>query len=96
MRITGGSIFSSRRLSSRVGVIAAFAATLILAACCVAFAAEHSRPEYSRSAFRHWVDADRDCRNTRHETLLAWNESDAPSFTNERECLVSAGLWSDP
>ena len=58
-------------------------------------AAEYSQPEYSRSAFRHWIDTDRDCQNTRHETLIAWSRGPV-SFTNGRECSVSTGSWDDP
>jgi hypothetical protein len=51
-------------------------------------------PEYDRGAWPHWIDADGDCQNTRHELLLA--ESLEPvSFKERRPCKVARGLWRD-
>ena len=44
-------------------------------------------PAYERKAWRHWVDEDRDCQNTRHEVLI--EESLAPvTFKTDKGCRV--------
>ncbi|MGV9703889.1 HNH endonuclease family protein [Streptomyces sp. NPDC003483] len=53
-------------------------------------AAAESRDGYQRTAFKHWVDADRDTCNTRAEVLIA--ESRIPA-TVEVGCKVTAGEW---
>ena len=51
--------------------------------------------EYNRSDWKHWIDIDRDCQNTRHELLLA-QSLDPVIFKNERECIVLTGRWHGP
>ncbi|MER6149357.1 HNH endonuclease family protein [Streptomyces hirsutus] len=53
-------------------------------------AAAESRDGYTRSAFRHWVDADRDSCNTRMEVLIAESLVEP---TVEAGCRVTAGEW---
>ena len=52
-------------------------------------------PFYDRDDWRHWVDEDKDCQNTRHEALI--EESLAKvSFKTDRKCQVATGEWPDP
>ena len=50
-------------------------------------------PPYTRKSWRHWIDEDSDCQNTRHEVLL--EESAEPvQFTNSKECSILTGSWN--
>ena len=52
-------------------------------------------PDYTRSDWRHWVDANRDCQDARQEVLIA--ESTEPVvFKSEDQCRVESGLWIAP
>ena len=54
--------------------------------------------KYDRDDWRHWVDADRDCQNTRAEVLItesAGPVSFAPNADGE-ECRVTGGQWRGP
>jgi hypothetical protein len=51
-------------------------------------------PTYRRADWPHWVDADRDCQDTRQEVLIA--QSLVPVTLDRRGCRVVAGLWRDP
>ncbi|MGA4867174.1 HNH endonuclease family protein [Streptomyces lavendulocolor] len=52
--------------------------------------AAESRDGYTRSSFKHWVDADRDGCNTRAEVLIA--EAIEPPTVGPR-CALSGGVW---
>ena len=50
---------------------------------------------YNRKDWPHWIDADRDCQDTRAEVLL--RDSQAPvKFKRNKGGSVSHGLWIDP
>ena len=51
--------------------------------------------DYDRDDWRHWVDADRDCQNTRAEALIT--ESLSPlRFATDEQCRVTRGRWRGP
>lgn len=53
-------------------------------------APETREPRYSRDAFEHWIDADRDGCNTRYEVLI--RESLTPVAVTGR-CWLEGGSW---
>ena len=49
-------------------------------------------PAYDRKQWKHWLDDDRDCQNTRHEVLIEESVGDV-TFKDDRRCKVAGGEW---
>ena len=56
--------------------------------------ASAKRKKYRRSEFRHWIDTDKDCQNTRAEILISRSLIDV-TFKNKKKCSVVSGKWKD-
>ena len=50
---------------------------------------------YHRDYFGDWIDADRDCRDTRQEVLITESKV-SPSYATSGHCKVSRGRWVSP
>lgn len=56
---------------------------------------EYAGIPYVRRDYGGWIDADRDCQDTRQEVLIA--ESTVPvTFKTDRGCKVALGRWEAP
>ena len=49
--------------------------------------------KYNRKHWKHWIDADRDCQNTRQELLIS--RSLIPVSFDRKRCVVMRGQWND-
>lgn len=50
-------------------------------------------PDYERNDWRHWVDDDSDCQNTRHEVLIEESSINV-TFKTDSNCQVASGQWT--
>jgi hypothetical protein len=65
---------------------------LLFGAACVSQIREPV-PAYERKQWRHWIDSDRDCLDTRAEILK--ERSKIPVTMNKKGCAVMSGVWDD-
>ncbi|TAM48246.1 MAG: HNH endonuclease [Gammaproteobacteria bacterium] len=50
---------------------------------------------YKRTFYKHWIDEDGDCQDTRQEVLI--RDADAKvAYQDEDHCKVEASAWKDP
>ena len=49
---------------------------------------------YDRNLYKHWIDADADCQDTRQEVLIKYS-LEPPELTQDG-CRVRSGLWICP
>lgn len=49
--------------------------------------------KYDRHEWKHWIDVDKDCQNTRQEILIT--RSEISVGLNKRGCSVKTGQWKD-
>jgi hypothetical protein len=50
---------------------------------------------YKREEFKHWIDSDGDCQNTRDEILIR-DSLMTPKFKTKKMCKVISGKWKEP
>jgi len=69
---------------------------LLIVVIVVILAQRGSQPghKYNREDYKHWIDADGDCQNTRQEVLIS--ESLEKVKLDESGCKVVSGKWHDP
>jgi len=76
-----------------VALMAALACATTLDPAIAEAPIEEPMIDYDRKLWKHWIDADGDCQDTRQEVLI--RESTVPvTYTDEKECRVATGSWT--
>ena len=55
-------------------------------------ASESGSSTYERTYFKHWIDTNGDCQDTRVEVLISESKV-TPSYSSSRHCTVTRGKW---
>ncbi|GAA3758531.1 hypothetical protein GCM10022240_09060 [Microbacterium kribbense] len=55
-----------------------------------------SNSGYNRDYFKHWIDANHDCQDTRAEVLIAKSRTRVTFSTSSNGCVVKTGNWLSP
>ena len=74
-----------------IPTIAPSASTIILR---ISVAPDNTQTPYDRSEWKHWIDSDDDCQDTRHEVLIS-EATVAIEFKDREQCEVATGSWTD-
>ncbi len=74
-----------------IPTIAPNASTIILR---ISVAPDNTQTPYDRSEWKHWIDSDDDCQDTRHEVLIS-EATVAIEFKGREQCEVATGRWTD-
>ena len=51
--------------------------------------------KYDRKLYKHWIDSDKDCQDSRTEALISQSVSPI-HFKTDRDCKAIKGTWNDP
>ena len=49
---------------------------------------------YDRHDWKHWLDSDKNCRNTRTEVLI--RDAQVVGYATTKKCKIKKGTWFDP
>ena len=55
----------------------------------------YATPVYDRAEWRHWIDEDSDCQDTRQEVLIE-EATSSVTYADSRQCRVASGTWTGP
>lgn len=86
------------RKKSKKSKIAATAGVLAVISSLTVYQVSNKKtgeiPKYSRNDYKHWIDEDKDCQDTRQEVLI--DESLVKVKLDAKGCKVLSGKWYDP
>ena len=66
---------------------------LILFCSLIVILSEIVHAKYVRKEWKHWIDLDKNCLNTREEILKA--RSKTPILSSKKGCKIKGGTWED-